>query len=102
MVVTWNPRHTASIHFQLSKSDTVKSLSRVRLCDPMDCSLPGFSIHGVFQARITGVGCHFLLQGIFLTQGLNPRVLHWQAGSLPLSHPGSPELSSPTLKLPPF
>ena len=31
------------------------------------------------------VGCHFLLQGIFLTQGSNPRILHWQADSLPLS-----------------
>ena len=30
----------------------VKSLSRVRLCDTMDCSLPGFSIHGILQARI--------------------------------------------------
>ena len=26
----------------------------------------------------TGAGCHFLLQGIFLTQGSNPRLLHWQ------------------------
>ena len=36
----------------------------------------------------TGVGYHFLLQGIFLTQGSNPgllRLLHWQAGSLPLA-----------------
>ena len=32
------------------------------------------------------MGCHFLLQGIFLTQGLNPRLLHWQADSLPLCH----------------
>ena len=30
----------------------VKSLSHVQLCDPVDCSLPGFSIHGIFQARI--------------------------------------------------
>ena len=30
----------------------VKSLSRVQLCNPMDSSLPGFSIHGIFQARI--------------------------------------------------
>ena len=29
-----------------------KSLSRVWLCDPMDCSLPGSSIHGIFQARV--------------------------------------------------
>ena len=36
------------------------------------------------------VGCHFLLQGIFLTQGLNPCFLHWQADSLPLRHLASP------------
>ena len=30
------------------------------LCNPMDCSLPGSSVHGIFQTR-----CHFLLQGIF-------------------------------------
>ena len=31
------------------------------LHDPMDCSPPGSSIHGIFQARVTGVGCHCLL-----------------------------------------
>ena len=36
------------------------------------------------------VGCHFFLQGIFLTQGLNPHLLRWQADSLPLSHLGIP------------
>jgi len=30
----------------------VKSLSRVQLSDPMDCSLPGSSIHGIFQATV--------------------------------------------------
>ena len=35
------------------------------------------------------MGCHFLLQGIFLTQGLNLRVLHRQVDSVPLSHLGS-------------
>ena len=38
------------------------------------------------------MGCHFLLQGIFLTQGLNPCLLFWQVDSLPLSHLGSPVL----------
>ena len=38
----------------------------------------------------TGVGCHFLLQGTFLTQGLTLHLLHWQVDSLPLSHLGSP------------
>ena len=60
------------------------------LCDPMDCSPPGSSVHGILQARNIGVGCHALLQGVFLTQGWNPSLLHWQADSLPLSHLGSP------------
>ena len=34
------------------ESERVKSLSRVRLCNPMDCSLPGSSVHGIFQARV--------------------------------------------------
>ena len=34
----------------------------------------------------TGMDCHFLLQGTFLTQGLNLHLLHWQSDSLPLSH----------------
>ena len=35
---------------------------------------------------------HSLLQGIFPTLGWDPRLLHWQADALPLSHLGSPEL----------
>ena len=45
------------------------------LCDPMDCSAPLSSVHGLLQARILGVGCHFLLQGIFPTQGSNTSLL---------------------------
>ena len=52
------------------------SLSRVRLCDPMDRSPPGSSVHGGSPGRNTGVGCHVLLQGIFPTQGSNPGLLH--------------------------
>ena len=37
----------------------------------------------------SGVGCHFLLQGIFPIQGLNPCLLHWQEDSLPLRHLGN-------------
>ena len=61
------------------------------LCCPMDCSLPGSYGHGIFQARITEAGCHFLLQGIFLTQGSKPCLLcllHLQVGSLPLKNQG--------------
>ena len=38
------------------------------------------------SGKNTKVSCHFLLQGIFLTQGLNPHLLHWQVDSLPLNH----------------
>ena len=65
-------------------------LSCVRLCDPIDWSPPGFSVHGIFQARV--------LEWVALpssrgsswprdqTQGSYPRLLHWQVGSLQLSH----------------
>ena len=43
-----------------------------------------------FPGKTARVGCHFLLQGIFLTQGSNPSLLHWQACYLPLSHLGGP------------
>ena len=46
------------------------------LCDRMDCSLQGFSVHGDSLGKNTGVGCHVLLQGIFPTQGLNPGLPH--------------------------
>ena len=50
------------------------------LCNPMDCSLPGSSVHG---GKNTQVGCHFLFLGIFPTQGSNSHLLHWQADPLP-------------------
>ena len=56
-------------------------------------SSPDSSVHGIFQARILEWVAYFLLQGIFPTEGSNPRFLdwhHWQADSLPLSHQGSP------------
>ena len=56
----------------------------------MDYSLPGSSVHGIFQARILEWVAIPLLQGIFLTQGSNFHFLHWQADSLPLNHLGKP------------
>ena len=53
-----------------------KSLqSCLPLCNPMDFSSPGLSIHGILQAR-TGVDCLAPLQGIFPTQELNLHLLH--------------------------
>ena len=60
------------------------------LCNPMDCSPPGFSVHGDSPGKNTGVGCHALLQGTFLTQGLNPGLPHCRWILYRLSHQGSP------------
>ena len=53
-----------------------KSLSHVRLWDPMDCSLPDSSVHGILQARILEWVACSLLHGIFPTQGVNPGLPH--------------------------
>ena len=49
-----------------------------------------------FSSKRSGMGCHFLLQGIFPIQGLELfllYLLHWQAGSLPLVPPGKPSFN---------
>ena len=59
---------------------------------PMDCSRQAPLSMG-FSRQEYWRGCHFLLQGIFPTQGLNLCflcLLHWKAGSLPLAPPGKP------------
>ena len=68
--------------------------SCLTLCDPIDCSLSGSSVHGILQARI--------LEWIAIPSSRGssePRdqtciscLLHWQAGSLPLAPPGKPAL----------
>ena len=50
--------------------------SCLTLCNPMDSSLPGSSVHGIFQARILEWVCHFLLQRIFPTPRDRTRVSH--------------------------
>ena len=57
------------------RGDLVTQLC-LTFCDPVDCSLPGSSVHGIFPGKNTGVGCHFLLQEIFPTQGSNLSLLH--------------------------
>ena len=64
------------------------------LCNPVDHSPPGSSVHGDSPGKNAGMGCHAILPGIFPTQGSNPcllRLLPWQVGSLPRGPPvGSP------------
>ena len=54
------------------------------LCDPVDYSPQRSSVHGISPGKNTGVGCHALIQEIFLTQGLNLNLLlllHQQVGT---------------------
>ena len=79
--------------FSLLLCELMCAQSCLTLWGPMDCMYPAsFLCQWNFPGENTGAGCHFLLQGIFPTQGLNlshPRLLHWQADSLPLNHLGS-------------
>ena len=71
-----------------------KSLqSYLTLHSSMDLKLTRLLCPWDSPGKKTGVGCHALLQGIFLTQGSNLHLLHllrWQAGSLPQAPPGKP------------
>ena len=49
----------------------MKSLSHVQLSDPMDCSLPGSSIHGIFQARVLEWGAIAFSQGTYKSMKLS-------------------------------
>ena len=70
------------------------------LCDAMDCSPAGSSVHRDSPGKNTVVGCHSLLQGIFPTQGSNLGSLHCKADSLPvLSHQRSTETPPLTAKI---
>ena len=96
--------------------------SHPTLCDPVDCSPPGSTAHGILQATILEWVAIPFSRGIFLTQGLNLSLLHWQADPLPfeplgkpitkscwllLQHlprnpPASHHLHSPALVVPPY
>ena len=68
------------------------SQSCLTLCNPVDCSLPGSSVHGDSPGKNTVVGCLALLQGIFPTQGSNSGLPHCRRILYHLSHQGSPRI----------
>ena len=87
----WSRMCTCAQSLVMLESSWPRGLQPARLLCPWE-----------FPGRNTGVGCHFLLQGIFLTQASNPRLLHhlhWQVDSLPLSHLGSPLIMNKMLQL---
>ena len=78
---------SCDLNFKIVFPRYIYNFSCLTLCNPMDCSPSGSSVHGI--PKNTRVGCHVLLQRIFPTQGSNLHLLHWQADSLPLRHLGS-------------
>ena len=74
-----------------SESESEVAQLCLTLCDPMDCSLPGSSVHGIFQARILEwIAISFSSGSSQPRDGTRVGLLHWHVGSLPLSHLGSP------------
>ena len=69
------------IHYRLAVflSKMLVTQSCPTLCDPMDCSPPGPSVHGILQARI--LEWVAISSSKDLPQGSNLGLLHWQADS---------------------
>ena len=80
------------VYIQVSVVPCLVTQSRVTLCDLMDRSPPGSSVHGDCPGKNTGVGCHALLQGIFQTQGSKSGLPHCRQILYYLSHQGSPRI----------
>ena len=80
-----HPRGDFSLVYSCSCLVTRSCLTLFYPMDWTDCS-----VHGILQAKILHWVAISSSRGSFLTQGLNPCLLHWWAGSLPLSHLGSP------------
>ena len=89
------PRHNILGCSKLRCAYMISCFNHVRLFKTPWTVVPRLLCQWDSPGKNTGVGCHVLLQGIFLTQGSNPRLLrllYWQAGSYHEHHPGSPLL----------
>ena len=83
-LVTLNHKTPLILVIKLKSVKMLVAQLCLTFCNPMDCSLPGSSVH--YPGKNTGVCSHSLLQRIFLTQGSHPGLLALQADSL-LSEP---------------
>jgi len=79
-----------TLDFLLSMCVSLVSQSCLTLCNPMDSSLPGSSVHGDSPGKNPGVGSHSLLRRIFPTQGSNPGLQHCSWLLYCLSNQGNP------------
>ena len=56
------------------KSESEVAQSHPTLCNPMDCSLPGSSIHGIFQARVLEWGAMVRIFNIVKMDIFSPKI----------------------------
>ena len=93
---SWESSATALVCYPKLLGPLVSSSASLGLFPPirnallLDCSPSGSSVCGDSPGRNTGVGCHFLLQRIFPTQGSSPGLLYCREIFYCLSHQGSP------------
>ena len=87
----YRPDHPPAVYQWVTTIDGIWSIGIPQL-SPFSLPETHFPIRllcpWAIPGKNTGVVCHFLLQGIFLTQGLNPCLLRWQADSLLVRHWG--------------
>ena len=94
---TWDTEKEQKVTSVRTPGGCVCAQSCPTLCDPIDCSPALSSVHGIFQASILEWIAISYSWGILPTQGSNPRLLrllHWQAGSLPLRTMGKQKVPS--------
>ena len=86
IVISWFWIPSIHFHFNLCCAQ-----SCLTLCNPMDCSPPGFFVHGIFQARILEWVAISYSGGSFQPRDRTHicllHLMHWQVGSLPLAPP---------------
>ena len=88
--------YSDSLCVRLFMSDFVSDSSCQTLCDPVDCSLPGFSVHGISRQEYSR-GLPLPPPGDLPNPWMKPEFfcfLHWLVESLPLCYLGSPEISA--------
>ena len=85
----WSCLEKLCFFFRETCAVCLDTQSCLTLRDLMDYNLPGSSVHGDSPGKNSGVGGHALLQGIFLTQGLNSGLQHWR-WTLPSKPPRKP------------
>ena len=89
----WNFSHGATWESQINYAVLcLVAQSCLTLCNLMDCSPPGSSVHGDAPGKNTGVGCHAFFQGNFPIQGLNPGLPRCRQILYQLSHKRSPRI----------